>query len=77
MKRTMTALIAVVLAGCTSAEPHRVSETQPTVSYIYRGNELDEARAKADEYCGAFDQRAKLIDVETRATDKVARFECI
>jgi len=77
MKWIMTALVASALTGCAAVEPHRVSETPPTVSYSFYGDQLDEARVKADNYCNAYDLKAKLIDVESRATDKVARFECI
>ena len=77
MKWAMTALVAVVLAGCALAGPQRISATQPTVSYSYQGDKLDEANAKANDYCNTYRLTAKLIDVESRATDKVARFECI
>jgi len=77
MKWTMLVLVAVVLAGCVLAEPHQENATQPTVSYSYQGDKLDEATAKANDYCNTYKLRAKLIDVKSRATDKVARFECI
>jgi hypothetical protein len=76
MHRSLVAAVLVALAACGTSEPRRVSETNPTVSYSYSGDRLDEAAEKAQNYCEGYNLDAELIEVDRRSTDNVAHFEC-
>ena len=75
-RKLVAAAVLVALSACATAEPRRVSETAPTVSYSFTGDRLEEATDKAQNYCEGYDLDAELVDVDTRATDNVAHFEC-
>ncbi len=70
------AILLVVLTACASSEPQRVSDTPPTVSYSFTGDQLDEAENNAQNYCTAYDLDAELVSIDERATDSIAHFKC-
>jgi hypothetical protein len=41
----------VVLAGCSQA-PQQINSSPPTVTYQVTGNDVSEANAEAQNYCG-------------------------
>jgi hypothetical protein len=75
MRIYMVALLLAVSA-CVATEPRRVSETPPTVSYSFTGDQLDDARDKAQNYCDNYNMDAELLDVDRGATQNIAHFEC-
>jgi hypothetical protein len=76
MHRSLVALLLIALSACATPEPQRVGETNPTVSYSFTGDRLDEATEKAQNDCDQYGLNAELIDVDRSATENVAHFEC-
>ena len=71
--------LAGALAACSSSggdHPQKVSATQPSVTYSFEGDHLDQATDKANEYCGGYSQKAKLRDLSTQAGQHYASFDC-
>ena len=71
--------LASGLAACSSSggdHPQKVSATQPSVTYSYEGDRLDQATDKANEYCGGYSQKAKLRDLSTQGGQHFASFDC-
>ena len=71
--------LAAGLAACGSSgtdHPQKVSATRPSVVYAYEGDRLDQATDKANEYCGGYNQKAKLRDLSTKDGQHYASFDC-
>jgi hypothetical protein len=76
MQRSLVALLLIALSACAASEPRRVGETNPTVSYSFNGDRLDEATEKAQNDCDQYGLDAELIDVDKGTMENVAHFEC-
>jgi len=72
--------LASALTACGSSgggdHPQKVTATQPSVVYSYEGDHLDQATDKANEYCGSYNQKAKLRDLSTQGGQHFASFDC-
>ena len=71
--------LGAALAACSSGggdHPQKVTSTQPSVVYSYEGDHLDQATDKANEYCGGYNQKAKLRDLSTQGSTHTASFDC-
>ena len=71
--------LASGLAACGSSSgdhPQKVTSTEPSVVYSYEGDHLDQATDKANEYCGGYNQKAKLRDLSTQGGQHFASFDC-
>ena len=71
--------LAAALAACGTSgtdHPEKVSATKPSVVYAYEGDRLDQATDKANEYCGGYNQKAKLRDLSTKDGQHYASFDC-
>ena len=71
--------LAAGLAACSGPgtdHPEKVSATAPSVVYAYQGDRLDQATDKANEYCGGYNQKAKLRDLSTKDGQHYASFDC-
>jgi len=71
--------LAVALAACGSSSsegPQRVGTTQPSVTYAYDGDKLDDATSKANDYCGKYSREAKLRELTDREGVHYATFDC-
>lgn len=68
--------VFLILPACATSEPRRVSETPPTVSYSFTGEQIEEANNKAQNYCAAYDLDAELLSIDKRATDSIAHYKC-
>ena len=76
MHRSLVALLLIALSACATSEPRRVGESNPTVSYSFTGDRLDEAREKAQNDCEQYGLDAELLDVDKGTIENVAHFEC-
>jgi len=71
--------LASGLAACGGGggdHPQKVTSTQPSVVYSYEGDHLDQATDKANEYCGGYNQKARLRDLSTQGSTHTASFDC-
>jgi hypothetical protein len=71
--------LAAGLSGCSSGgtdHPEKVSATQPSVTFSYEGDQLDQATSKANEYCRGYAQKAKLRELTTQNGQHYASFDC-
>ena len=70
--------LASGLAACGGSgdHPQKVTSTQPSVVYSYEGDHLDQATDTANEYCGSYNQKAKLRDLSTQGGQHFASFDC-
>jgi hypothetical protein len=80
MRRFVGVGFALALAACGGSgggdHPQKVTSTQPSVVYSYEGDHLDQATDKANEYCGGYNQKAKLRDLSTQGSTHTASFDC-
>jgi len=77
--RGLAPALVAGLAACSSSSgdhPQKVSATQPSVTYAFEGDNLDQATAKANEYCGGYHQKAKLRDLSTQDGQHFASYDC-
>ena len=78
MTRPVPVVAVALLAALTScAGAPRPLGAPPGVSYRLVSETLAERTARAERYCGQYSKRARLKDIESRAGDDIARYECV
>jgi hypothetical protein len=78
MKTLSVVILVLLIAGCASRGPEQTSEKNPTVTYTYGSDELDEAKQNAAKYCYENYQRSALFVTDVKSGDKrILSVECV
>lgn len=78
MKRMSLIVLVLLVAACAPRGPERTSEQDPTVSYSYDYDDIDEVKQTAAKYChDNFGRSARVVDDVKSGDQRVMTFECV
>jgi hypothetical protein len=78
MKFIPLVILVLLAAACAPRGPERTSEQNPTVSYNYSSNDMDEVKQIAAKYChDNYGRSARVVDDVKSGDQRVMTFECV
>lgn len=78
MKRITLVVLVLLAAACAPRGPERTSEEDPTVSYSYGYDDVDEVKQTAAKYChDNYGRSARVVDDVKSGDQRVMTFECV
>lgn len=78
MKFIPLVVLVLLAAACAPRGPERTSEQNPTVSYSYSYDDMDEVKQTAAKYChDNYGRSARVVDDVKSGNQRVMSFECV
>jgi hypothetical protein len=78
MKTTFMVSFLILIAGCASRGPDRISEQNPMVTYRYGTGEVERAKLDAARYChDNYGRAARVIEDVRDGNQRAVTFACV